>query len=257
MLVDFFIAGVQKGGTTALDQYLRHHPDILMANSKEIHFFDDECIDWSNADYARLHGAFADSLGAMLRGEATPIYTYWPHALQRINRYNSAAKIIVGLRHPSFRAYSHWRMETKRLLDTLPFREAIRWPARERVRSAPVGVHRIFSYVERGLYSLQIDELFRLFPRKQVIFYRTDQLWSNPNEVLGQIQDFLGLDRKLRIHPAYLVPEMTRKPEPIPPADRLFLDGLFAVDIRRTAEQAAIELTDWLDPAYEEPMRPD
>ncbi|MCA0448534.1 MAG: sulfotransferase, partial [Proteobacteria bacterium] len=39
--VDFFIAGVQKGGTTALDHYLRDHPAIQMASVKEVHAFDD------------------------------------------------------------------------------------------------------------------------------------------------------------------------------------------------------------------------
>lgn len=41
--VDFIVAGVQKSGTTSLDQYLRQHPDILMPknNRKEVHYFDD------------------------------------------------------------------------------------------------------------------------------------------------------------------------------------------------------------------------
>jgi hypothetical protein len=37
--VDFIICGTQKGGTSALDAYLREHPEICMADVKEIHFF--------------------------------------------------------------------------------------------------------------------------------------------------------------------------------------------------------------------------
>ena len=35
-------------------------------------------------------------------------------ALARIARYNPRARFIVGLSHPALRAFSHWRMETKR-----------------------------------------------------------------------------------------------------------------------------------------------
>jgi hypothetical protein len=181
MLVNFFIAGVQKGGTTALDRYLRQHQKIQMAAVKEIHFFDDDSVNWKNSDYTRLHQAFKNDAGSCLRGEATPIYTYWPASLDRIKYYNRDAKFIVALRHPSLRAYSHWKMEVGRGSDTLPFCEAIGWKARQRVRTAPHGVHRVFSYVERGFYSTQIERLLGLFPRKQVIFFRTDRLWSDPN----------------------------------------------------------------------------
>lgn len=257
-LINFFIAGVQKGGTTALDRYLRQHPKIQMAAIKEIHFFDDESINWKNADYARLHRAFNyDAADGCVRGEATPIYTYWPASLERIKHYNGDAKFIVVLRHPSFRAYSHWRMEVGRRSDTLPFCEAIDWKVRDRVRAAPLGVHRVFSYVERGFYSQQIERLLRLFPRKQIAFLRTDKLWFDPNFVLAQIQDFLEVDRKLNVKRNYIVPESTFGLKNVPVKARRSLDQLFADDIRRTAEQVNIDLNDWLDPTYEEPMRPD
>jgi len=38
--VDFLVCGVKKAGTSALDQYLRLHEDITMANWKEVHYFD-------------------------------------------------------------------------------------------------------------------------------------------------------------------------------------------------------------------------
>ena len=126
MQVDFFIIGVQKGGTTAIDSYLRHHPSVQMASVKEIHFFDDEQIDWSNPDYTRLHAQFDwSNANIKVRGEASPIYSYWPQAMQRLHRYSASAKLLMGLRHPSLRAYSHWRMEMVRKLDTLPFNDAI------------------------------------------------------------------------------------------------------------------------------------
>ena len=178
MPVNFFIAGVQKCGTTALDHYLREHPQIQMASTKEVHYFDDDTIDWETRDYSPLETQFDWSLPTLIRGEATPIYVYWPNALERLRRYNADAKLIIGLRHPSFRAFSHWRMEFLRGADSLKFEEAISWNARGRVRAAPGGAHRIFSYIERGLYSVQVRKLLTMFPRERVYFYRSDLLWQ-------------------------------------------------------------------------------
>jgi hypothetical protein len=254
--VDFFIAGVQKSGTTALDRYLRQHASIRMAKRKELHFFDDEAVDWTAPDYSRLHQAFDwNAPSGIVRGEATPIYTYWPNALDRLKQYNPSAKIIVGLRHPAFRAYSHWRMEAKRGADNVPFAEAIR-AGRQRVAASPGGAHRVFSYVERGYYFSQMDRLVGLFSRPQVLFFRTDRLWENPNGILRQVQDLLGIPAFDEISPSYIVPEFTWTEAVPAPEDRAYLDALYADDIRQTAGLTGLALDDWLDSSYAEQMRP-
>ena len=41
MLVNFVIGGTQKGGTSALDSFLRQHPEICLPETKkELHYFD-------------------------------------------------------------------------------------------------------------------------------------------------------------------------------------------------------------------------
>jgi hypothetical protein len=171
--VDFFIVGVQKGGTTALDSYLRLNPSFQMADVKEVHFFDNERLDWSDPAYLAFHEHFEWSqTSGIIRGEATPIYMYWPNAMERILRYNAASKLIVCLRHPSYRAHSHWRMETKRAAETLSFEDAISETGRRRVRNAEGGAHRVYSYVERGFYAQQIRRLLQLFPPEQLLFLR-------------------------------------------------------------------------------------
>ena len=47
MKLQFLVAGVQKGATSALHYYLRQHPDLYLPTKKELHFFDNEKIDWS------------------------------------------------------------------------------------------------------------------------------------------------------------------------------------------------------------------
>jgi hypothetical protein len=255
--VDFFIAGVQKGGTTALDDYLRSHPSIQMGRTKELHFFDDEALDWNAPDYAGLHSAFEWANDEAIRGEATPIYTYWPNALERLQRYNPAARLVVCLRHPTFRAWSHWRMETKRNAETLPFAAAIEWPARERVRSAPSGVHRVFSYIERGFYADQVVRILRLFSRDQVLFLRSDRLWSDPQQALESVQKHLSVPPSLKPERRYIVPIDSSELGSIPAASRERLDTLFRQDIQATAALIDMELSDWLRPDYAEGMGPE
>src|ERR1700759_4927096 len=97
--VAFIIAGVQKGGTTALFDYLGEEPGLSLSREKEVHFFDDEAQDWAAPDYGAYHAQFAADEGR-LRGEATPICLYWPNSLKRIRAYNSAMRLIVALRDP-------------------------------------------------------------------------------------------------------------------------------------------------------------
>jgi len=42
VVVDFLIAGIQKGGTTASAAYPRAHPELCLAEVRETHFFDTE-----------------------------------------------------------------------------------------------------------------------------------------------------------------------------------------------------------------------
>ncbi len=192
--VGFLVAGVQKGGTTALFDYLSLHPRLAMAAVKEVHFFDDETMDWAAPDYAAYHAAFPPADGR-LRGEATPIYTYWPNALERIAAYNPAMRLIVLFRDPVERAWSHWKMERART-ETEPFSWCIR-QGRARVAGSdqPVGAHRVHSYVERGFYAAQVRRLLSVFPREQVLFLRSDSLRRDPERILGNACDFLRIPR--------------------------------------------------------------
>jgi hypothetical protein len=255
-LVDFFIAGVQKGGTTALSARLRQHPEIELPAGKELHFFDDEGRDWTAPDYGGLHRHF-DWSRPRVRGEATPIYTYWRPSPARIARYNPGARIVVGLRHPALRAFSHWRMETQRRAETLSFEAAVTRPGRSRLSSAPDRLHRVYSYVERGFYARQLERLLALFPRRQLHVFRTDALWLDPAGTLGAIERFLGVTPRLGAdaRPDYVVAVDSTALGPIPPGAQRALTEIFRDDIGRTAQCTGLDLADWLLPGYREPMR--
>jgi hypothetical protein len=255
MKLDFFIIGAQKCGTTALHSMLNEFSGIQMSVPKELHFFDNESVNWNQPDYTNLHASFDWTVEEMVRGEATPIYCYWPNSLERIYNYNPNAKIIMLLRHPVYRAYSQWRMEYQRGLEELRFSDAISSCGRTRVSGAPGGVHRIFSYVERGLYASQINRLLTLFSLDKIIFLRTDELWGNPNRVINGIAKFLNVQNlKIYNKSTYVAPEIKIIQQINFNEDNyLFLDilmNIYKKDIEEVQEKTGLNLTDWLERNY-------
>ena len=191
--VDFAICGTQKGGTTALDKYLRKHSDISMAVKKEVHFFDsDKYFKYWIPNYRAYHRFFPNTDKSKLVGESTPIYMYWPSAVDRMFKYNKDFKLIIILRNPILRAYSHWNMEKEFGNESRPFSEAIRTEA-TLISSDQYQAHEIFSYLDRGLYSRQIKRLWRYFPKSQVYVMKSEELQSQPVRELNKLCEFLKI----------------------------------------------------------------
>ncbi|WAC29198.1 sulfotransferase family protein [Ancylobacter sp. SL191] len=242
--VGLFVAGVQKAGTTSLDAYLRQHPALAAPSVKETHFFDDEALTWEDPPYERLHAFYPPARAGVMRFEATPISSFWPPALARIRRYNPQARIILLLRDPIERAWSHWSMEVHRGTETLSFSDAITVePAR--LKGAPLGpAWRDQSYVERGFYLGQVRRALLLFPDTQLLFLESRALAADPAGTLARIAAFAGIDafppvspRRERANPfPHRVPQ---------PRDVARLRELFAPDTRAAVALADIDAAHW------------
>ncbi len=183
--VGFVVAGAQKAGTTALDAYLRLHPDISMASQKEVHFFDKDDVyasDQPAFDYYHKFFNADDYRAGKLLGEATPSYIFLHRVAARIWQYNRSMKFIVILRNPIDRAFSHWNMEHVRGNETLSFFDAV---TQESIRggAALENQHRVYSYIARGYYSCQLQRLWDFFPKQQVLILKYDDLCSQPAQM--------------------------------------------------------------------------
>lgn len=243
MKLDFVIAGVQKAGTTALWGLLRKHPQISLSNTKELHFFDNEGIDWSRPPYLWIATQLSDTPATRVRGEATPIYTYWPTSMARIQAYNPKIKLITVLRDPVERAYSHWRMERARNLEALSFSQSIR-EGRLRVDSSEFkGVHRVHSYVERGFYMPQIERMLAMFARDQLLFLSHSQFFFDPNAAMDAVTDFLGVDRFQSYPDSKLEFSFAETyPHPMSDTDRRYLEALYRDDVANTEKLTGISI---------------
>ncbi|MGP1281411.1 MAG: sulfotransferase family protein [Parasphingopyxis sp.] len=245
--VDFLIVGVQKAGTTALYHFLRSHPGLFLhGRAKELHFFDrDHLTDWASPDYSRYEAMFAGKQPGQYAGEATPAYAFWPSSAERIARYNPDMRLIMCLRNPVERAFSHWQMGVQRGQEWLEFADAIRI-GRHRTLIKPVARKR-YSYVERGFYSEQIARLHRHFPPGQLLVMTHDAMRADLPAFLDAVCDFIGVARfedypeNRTIRPQQL-PAPNGTPEP---SDIAYLNALYREDIVKTETLTGLDLSGW------------
>lgn len=239
--IDFVIAGAQKSGTTALHALLSKHAELAFPEKQELHFFDDEEMFATPVDYAKLHRQFTLRSQTKLCGECTPIYLYWDWALPRIAHYNGRMKIIVTLRNPITRAFSHWNMQRHKDREPLDFLPALKAEP-ERIQAAPLQA-RWFSYADRGRYAMQLERLFALFPRHQVHAIKFEEFQSNNRATIDGVCDFLEVSRLKS------VAEKDRNVVPyareIREDERDYLSGIFRDDIRRVEKILGWDCSDW------------
>jgi hypothetical protein len=203
-LPDFLIVGAPKAGTTALHAALAAHPGLYMSAIKEPKFFltDGPPPDkggpgdaltyrehvWRRADYEALFDA---APAGTQRGESTPLYLYDRDAIGRIRALIPDAKLIVILRDPVERAHSNWTHLWSAGLE--PVGDFLRACEQEDRRVA-AGWASFWHYTRLGKYGEQLEHLFQVFPREQVLVLRYRDLVDSPGTTLDRICAFLGVE---------------------------------------------------------------
>lgn len=204
-LPDFLIVGTQKGGTTSLFNYLIQHPQVLSPLRKELKFFDSNFF--RGLSWYRAHFPLKSKLRAAqaLTGEASPYYMYHPTAPERIQSALPSVKIIAILRNPVDRAYSHYQHMVRVGREDLSFEQALEAePERlageaEKIAADPAYPqyrHIQYSYLERGRYVDQVQKLSRLFPKENILILKSEDLYTEPANIMSATFTFLGLHFK-------------------------------------------------------------
>ncbi len=195
---DFIIIGTQKGGTTSLFDYLKQHPQTSMSIAKEVHYYDfnyHKGLSWYKA-----HFPFTSN--KKLTGEASPFYIFHPHVPKRVFADLPKAKLILLLRDPVERAFSHYKMNVKNGKESLSFEEAVE-KENERIKDDVEKMekdelyfgedYRLYSYITRGFYDEQIENWFKYFPTNQLLVIKSEDFFENTEKHVKNVFNFLGL----------------------------------------------------------------
>lgn len=219
-LPDFLIIGAKRSGTTSLFRYIDSHPCVLaqfpsarhmpfMAmNTKGVHWFDrsPERGRWwyrSHFPTAATRTLASRRAGApVATGEGSPYYFIHPEAPVRAAAELPHARLIVVVRNPVDRAYSHWAEQRRDAREPLDFVEALDAEAarlegeeerlgRREIRSSVHYEHH--SYVRQGEYARFLERWYRGFPKEQLLVLLSEDLYRDPQSTLDRVFRFLGL----------------------------------------------------------------
>ncbi|CAN5425909.1 MAG: sulfotransferase family protein [Acidimicrobiia bacterium] len=206
-LPDFVVIGVQRAGTTSLYRDLKQHPQVIGAATKEVHYFDynhAKGLSWYRAHFPHRRTLARHPGAPPVTGEATPNYLFHPHAPWWVRSELPTARLIVVLRDPVRRAYSHWQLNRRIGLEDLSFEEAIDReedriaPDRRRLETEPeypaYDLFR-FSYAARGTYASQLERWFAAIPRSRFLVVRSEDLDQAPDRTFDRVTDFIGVER--------------------------------------------------------------
>ena len=195
---NLFIVGAAKAGTTSLYMYLSQHPDIFMSPVKEPHYFSGIQTDERRKHLSRVITDEREYLKLFEKGreykvigEASTSYlhharTAAPNILSSVPK----AKIIVVLRDPIERAYSHYLMDVRSGVEERSFVESIKEDFFDEWKPGVGGA----LYVEMGMYFSQVKTYLDLFGEENVRILLFDQLKRDRERVLQEVSEFLDID---------------------------------------------------------------
>ena len=198
-MVDFLIVGAARAGTTTLFELLSRHPGIFIPKRKECRYF--SCmpgnsvmpgppysmnIIQSREEYRSL---FKTAEPGQLRGDISPDYLYFHQnaAPKILNEINAQIPIIIVLRNPIDRAYSHYLHHVSGGRENLAFKDALKAEQERRATNWAWG----WNYVDVGLYSGQVKAYAESFGRVLLLLFERDIVMGLAEQ---KILDFLDLD---------------------------------------------------------------
>lgn len=216
---EFLIIGAKRGGTTSLYFDLLEHPAVLRLYpppvpklkpeaTKGVHYFDSTF--YKGEAWYRSH--FPSDLARRwlerrlgvppVTGEASPYYLFHPAAAERAHRTTPESRIVLILRDPVMRTYSHWKERRRNNAEPLDFVSALDAEpdrlAGERARLLAEPTYSSYaweqqSYATQSEYAGPLREWVDRYGRERVLVTLSEEYYADAERVLSQIHAFLGL----------------------------------------------------------------
>jgi hypothetical protein len=210
LLPNFIIFGVSRSGTTSLYQYLSQHPNIEPCAVKEPRYFDmyyDRGINWYKMNFPSKFQKFVFTKikhKKFITGEASGAYLQNPHAPKRIRSLDPNMKLILLLRNPVDRAFSHYIRKMKNGSEKLSFEDAIE-QEKSRIKGEQEkmeqnekyysSIYHSLAYITTGLYVIRLKHWLKYFSMKQILVLENGEFLRDPEKVYNQTIEFLDLPK--------------------------------------------------------------
>lgn len=200
MTPGYLVVGTKRGGSTSIARWVSMHPEVAPCRlRKGTHYFDvnfHRGWNWYLSSFEPLRD------GIRVTGEASPYYMFHPLSIERIAEALPDVRLIVSLREPVARAWSHYQYEVQQGFENQSFPEAVALEEErlrgeeDRIRANPryeSYAHRHHTYLQRGHYAEQLERIFDHFPREQVLVTRSESMFTDPHGELARVWSHLGL----------------------------------------------------------------
>lgn len=190
VLPNAFIIGVQKAGTTTLDDWLSQHPQVYCYDSlKDVHLFGVVSDEAMNSKFLQEPQAYQQQPIVL---QSAVNYIFYPSLLKAIHEKCADAKLIAIIRNPMDRAVSAYSYFKKMLREKREPQEALLYEPKDIYAFSKETSD--FTYIEHGLYYRQLKQCFDYFKQDQVLVLDYDDLVKKPTELTKKIFDFLSID---------------------------------------------------------------
>lgn len=179
------IIGVKKGGTRALLEFIRIHPDVRAAGS-EVHFFDKHYS--KGFEWYRHHMPL--TLEGQITIEKSPSYFITKEAPRRVQHMNPSTKLLVVVRDPVTRSISDYTQAASKKAEMKPFEKLafVNGSIKNTIDTS-------WGPIKLGIYARYLIRWLKYFPLSQFLFVSGERLIVDPAIELKRVQDFLGLKR--------------------------------------------------------------
>lgn len=188
---NFFIAGTPRAGTTSLYEYLKDIDGIYMSPIKEPNYFSVNISDKillqkpfrKKNEYLKLFRNVKDEIAI---GEGSHSYLWDPQSAKLIHQAIPDAKIILILRDPVERAFSHYLFTVGVGQENGTFSDAIK----KALKAKPDFSGAI---IEAGLYGKQIDRYLKYFEKEKIKIVISEEFIKNTESIMKEILEFLDV----------------------------------------------------------------
>ena len=190
-----FLIGIQKAGTTTLNDWMSQHPQVYCYNSlKDIPLFVKFPEEQQLNKRLSLETPSYNEEKIVLHSAVN--YIFYPSLIKKIAERKPDAKLILILRNPVARAISSYFYFQKMLREQRSIEEALSYTPKtgfEITRD-----NNDFTYLEHGFYYQQIKNCFQYFSKDQLLVLDYDDLKNKPFELLENVFSFLGIDKNFK-----------------------------------------------------------